>query len=126
MSSRRAGDSLRSKSECQAVPLISSWVSRNPSAGSLEWSLAVAVEQVEAAGLSVGERGEAKQEVSFADVGALAWFLRAVPWELPGFSIARHRAQLRDLHARMAGGAVSVRHGGFWLEASKARGSAQT
>ncbi len=43
----------------------------------------------------------------FLDVGAVVYFLRAAPWEVPGFTVARFRAVLEDLHREI----VRV---GFW------------
>jgi SAM-dependent methyltransferase len=84
------------------------------------WNLARAIEQVEAAGLGVVDSREGEQTISFADVGGLAWYLKAVPWTVPGFSVAVHRQRLANLHARISReGAVSVRMPAFWLEAIK-------
>jgi hypothetical protein len=58
--------------------------------------------QVMRAGLAVEDAATATETVRFADVGALAWYLRMVPWAVPGFSIDAHRrapesAASRDL-----------------------------
>ena len=58
--------------------------------------------QVEHAGMRVDEAGEATQQSTFHDVGALAWFLRMVPWAVPDFSIERYRGQLELLHEEMS------------------------
>jgi SAM-dependent methyltransferase len=85
-----------------------------------EWTLALATVQVEAAGLRVVGSAEGEQKTTFADVGALAWYLKAVPWTVPEFSAAEHRARLADLHARIErDGPVSVRFPAFYLEATK-------
>jgi SAM-dependent methyltransferase len=84
------------------------------------WELALAVAQVEAAGLEVLARGEAEERREFTDVGALAWYLKAIPWTVPGFSIDGYRSRLEELHARIATSeplGVTVPH--FWLEARK-------
>jgi len=57
--------------------------------------------QVEHAGMRVDEAAEATQQYTFHDVGALAWFLRMVPWAVPDFSIERFRGQLELLHEEM-------------------------
>ncbi len=36
--------------------------------------------------------------VRFADVGAVVYYLKAVPWEVPGFAIAKHAGSLLRLH----------------------------
>lgn len=79
-----------------------------------QWDLELAVAQVEAAGLPVSASGEATLLTSFADVGALAWYLKAVPWAVESFSIETHRKRLARLHERMP---LEVGMPAFWLEA---------
>jgi hypothetical protein len=82
------------------------------------WSLALADEQLVAAGLRIVESGEGAEETTFADVGAFAWYLRAVPWAVDGFSIEMHRPQLERLHRRMeSDGPLVVSQPAFWLAA---------
>jgi SAM-dependent methyltransferase len=84
--------------------------------------LALAIEQLEAAELTVVDAAEADAVTWFNDVGALVWYLRAIPWIVPGFTVAAHRARLAELHARIAAeGPVAVRQPAFWLEARKSR-----
>jgi len=40
----------------------------------------------------------------FDDVGAIVYYLKAVPWTVPGFSVERHRDALLALEARRAAG----------------------
>lgn len=81
-------------------------------------SLALAVEQVEAAGLEVVGSGQGAQVLWFADVGALAWYLKAIPWIVPGFTLAAFRDRLERLHNRMAlEGPLRVHQPRFWLQA---------
>ncbi len=87
---------------------------------SRHWNLELAIEQVQRAGLTVVDSSESEQVISFADVGAVAWYLKAIPWEVPGFSLDRDRAALLDLHRRIeAGGHAAVRQPAFFLEAVK-------
>lgn len=81
------------------------------------WDLRFATAQVEAAGLRLVEAAEANESTTFADVGAIAWYLRAVPWAVPGFSIESHRPHLERLHERMRNGPLTTRQPAFWLEA---------
>lgn len=87
-----------------------------------DWTRSLAVTQVEAAGLKVLESEEAEETLSFTDVGAVAWYLKAVAWTVPGFSTSSHGSQLEKLHARIAHeGPAVVRQPRFWLEAVKPR-----
>ena len=36
--------------------------------------------------------------IRFSDVGALVYYLKAVPWEVPGFSVTKHADALLGLH----------------------------
>jgi SAM-dependent methyltransferase len=62
------------------------------------WNLAFAVDQLERAGFQISEAGEAFPETVFADVGAVAYYLKAIPWQVPGFTIEGYRPQLAALH----------------------------
>ena len=50
---------------------------------------------------------------AFYDIGAVVYFLRLVPWIVPGFTVARHRDALRALHQ------VIERDGAFETTASR-------
>jgi SAM-dependent methyltransferase len=54
--------------------------------------------EVESAGFRVVDRRESRLHDEFRDVGALTWFLRWAPWEVPGFSVDRQRPVLRRIH----------------------------
>ncbi len=83
------------------------------------WNLAVALGQVRSSGLQITGCGEGAAQLSFADVGALAWYLIHVPWVMPEFSVDAHRERLRSLDAS---GPLSAPQPLFWLTASKPRG----
>lgn len=82
------------------------------------WTLPLAVSQLHDAGLRVVESAETELETAFADVGALAWFLKAAPWVVPGFSIPEQRGALAELDRRIESeGPYVIREPSFWLEA---------
>jgi hypothetical protein len=78
----------------------------------------VAVGQLEACGLRVVERDEARFAMRFGDVGAIAYYVRAMPWAFPGFDFTRDRDRLRELHHRIQrdGRYETLAHR-FWLRA---------
>ena len=97
-----------------------------PAAPSQRWDLRLAEEQLAAAGLRVVDSGEGEEVTSFADVGALAWYLRAIPWTIEGFSLDTHRRELERVDERIrASGPLAVRLPAFWLEAVEAPGPAR-
>jgi len=58
------------------------------------------VGQAGRAGLTVEDACVAREMVRFADVGALAWYLRMIPWAVPGFDLTTHRAALESAATR--------------------------
>ncbi|MFG1842514.1 class I SAM-dependent methyltransferase [Micromonospora sp. NPDC049175] len=79
-----------------------------------------AVAAAEAAGLRVVDLRRATLRATFADVGAVVWFLRKVIWTVPGFTVDRYRDQLRALHDRMVSEGPFVAHAQrFLIEATR-------
>ena len=76
--------------------------------------------QVTAAGLTVEGGDEAEVVLTFADVGALGWYLRQVPWAVPTVDVEHDPGRLRAAHERiLADGPVHAREQQFWLRAVK-------
>lgn len=75
------------------------------------------------AGLVIVDQRQHWGSERFHDVGALVYFLRAIPWLVPGFSVANHSALLLALHARVERGeALQFASGTYLLEARKPAG----
>ncbi|WP_280386139.1 class I SAM-dependent methyltransferase [Nocardia wallacei] len=55
----------------------------------------------EAAGLHITDLRTERLPMRFNDIGAVVYFLRKVIWMVPGFTVDRYRARLRDLHDRI-------------------------
>ncbi len=62
------------------------------------------VPRLQAAGLEVTDVREWSGKLEFTDVGAIVYYLRAVPWLVPGFSVASHVEQLMLLQERLERG----------------------
>lgn len=62
------------------------------------------VPELSAAGLSIVETRDWSGQIAFTDVGAVVYYLKAVPWLVPGFSVALHSEPLFSLQARLDGG----------------------
>ena len=93
-----------------------------PSGRGREWTRQRATTQLERAGLHVTDAAEAREATSFADVGAFAWYLKAIPWVVRDFTVAAYRTQLERVQARIdKEGALTVRQPAFWLRAEKPR-----
>ncbi len=63
------------------------------------WTAEVAVAQLESAGLRVTDVREERPPLTFRDVGAIVYQLRAVPWQIRDFDPPRYERQLRRLDA---------------------------
>ncbi len=84
------------------------------------WTLGLASQRLAQVGLRVVGSSEAHFEMKFGDVGALVWYLRMVPWAVPGFSVKRHRDALLRIHENIqVSGPLRVPRYGFWLEAQR-------
>jgi hypothetical protein len=80
--------------------------------------LPLARQQVQAAGLIVTRAAAQTGQLSFTDVGALAYYLlRAVTWIVPEADLAACRPALRRLHEQMRDAPFSVREPRFLLVA---------
>ncbi|MFD6953579.1 methyltransferase type 11 [Nocardiopsis sp. TSRI0078] len=68
------------------------------------WDLDAAVTGLEEAGLTVTRTRQARALRRFLDVGALVFYLRMVPWQVPGFDAHTYREALRRLHGGLVRG----------------------
>lgn len=77
-------------------------------------------ESAEAAGLEVVDLRTARLRMEFRDIGAVVYFLRKVIWMVPGFTVARYRPRLRELHDLIEADGPFVAHSSrFLIEARK-------
>jgi SAM-dependent methyltransferase len=75
------------------------------------------------AGLELVDVREYTGAEIFADVGALVYFLKAIPWLVPGFSVASHTEPLLKLHAQVVRGEpLRFTTRGYLIEARKPSG----
>jgi SAM-dependent methyltransferase len=68
------------------------------------FTLAFALDQLMAEGFTIERAEEVPTPMRFLDVGALVYYLRAVPWLVPGFDVDADRGVLLSLHDEMARG----------------------
>lgn len=79
-----------------------------------------AAAEAEAAGLTVTDLRAERLRMEFRDVGAVVYFLRKVIWIVPGFSVDRHLARLRDLHELIEAEGPFVAHSSRFLIEARA------
>ena len=78
------------------------------------------------AGLEIVDAQEWHGQLKFADVGAVVYYLKAIPCEVPGFGVRSHFDGLIALQERLeAEGELSFYAGKFLIEARK-RGAARS
>jgi len=84
------------------------------------WTLDFAARALEEAGFRVVERREEFPETVFTDVGAVVYYLNAIPWQIANFTVETYRAPLVALHKQIQadGGLVLTSHR-FYIEACK-------
>ncbi len=86
----------------------------------IDWGLAVAVQQLEAAGLAVIEQLEAFPETRVTDIGAVVYYLRAIPWQIEGFTVEGYRDKLLALHRQIVrDNGLALHSHRFYIEAQK-------
>lgn len=66
-----------------------------------EATLERGVQRLTTTGLIISDVREWSGELSFTDVGAIVYYLMAVPWFVPGFSVETHLKQLFTLQQRL-------------------------
>jgi hypothetical protein len=75
---------------------------------------------LKAAGLVIVNVQEFTGSLKFTDVGALVYYLKAVPWMVPGFSVATHLKQLLVLQQRLeSGSGLTFTKKSYLIEAYK-------
>ncbi len=86
----------------------------------VRWNLSKAIRDLESAGMKVLLKKEEKASSRFLDVGALAYYLKVIPWEIPGFSVRGEMARLREADAMIRErGGFKVTSSRFYIQARK-------
>ena len=80
------------------------------------------VPQLEAAGLTIQDLREWSGKMTFSDVGSLVYYLRAIPWSVPGFSVETHSKYLLRLQQEVESGkSLAFTAKRYLIEAHKKR-----
>ncbi len=62
------------------------------------WNLEAAVDLLKSAGLNIIKSKEDITKTRFYDLGAIIYYLQAVPWQVPDFSVEKYEEELYTLH----------------------------
>lgn len=69
-----------------------------------DWSCSKALEMLRSADFTIKEKREWKGRLQFKDVGALIYYLKAIPWIVENFSVDNHLRCLQKLQGRLENG----------------------
>lgn len=84
------------------------------------WNLNYAVQELESSGFSIVGAKESFPSTRFYDIGAVIYYLKAIPWQIPNFSIDRYRNDLYRLHKNIENsGFIDMPSHRFILHAAK-------
>jgi len=84
------------------------------------WSLSRATAELKNVGFRITEELEATYPSFFSDVGAVIYFLKHAPWEIPDFDTERYREPLYELHQKITKeGKLEVTTSRFYVKATK-------
>jgi SAM-dependent methyltransferase len=74
---------------------------REESENEMEWNLDYAANKLEMTGFDILERKENNTLTRIFDVGAIVYLLKAVPWELSGFTVEKYYNKLLEIHSNI-------------------------
>jgi SAM-dependent methyltransferase len=78
------------------------------------------IPQLVAAGMTITDTRDWTGQLAFTDVGAIVYYLKAVPWLVPGFTVRTHLHYLQELQGRLdRGGSLSFTAKKYLIEAHK-------
>ena len=83
------------------------------------------VRRLEGAGLTILDAREWTGKFTFADVGAIVYYLKAIPWVVDGFSVETHLAHLLALQERLERGEGLVFEARKYLVEARKAGSSR-
>jgi len=76
--------------------------------------------QIKSASFSIKKANEWRGKMIFRDVGAIVYYLKAIPWAVPGFSVRKHLKSLQTLEKRLdKGGKLEFTMRRFFILAQK-------
>lgn len=66
-----------------------------------DWTPQNIKDEIKNAGFEIKDAREWKGKIEFKDVGAIVYFLKAIPWIVEGFSVESHLQYLEQLQAKL-------------------------
>ena len=88
--------------------------------GMTEWELDYAVSELREVGLKIIEKCESFPKLRFYDIGAIIYYLKAVPWQITDFSIDKYYDSLKKVHNKIQEkGFIDIKEHRFLIVAQK-------
>lgn len=85
-----------------------------------DWTLQRAVNELEQAGFQILEQREAFSLTRYYDIGALVYYLKAIPWQISDFSVEKYSDRLLALHEQIQQqGTIEAHFHQFFIIAQK-------
>jgi SAM-dependent methyltransferase len=82
------------------------------------WNLAAAVQGLTPAGFVIVTQQEEYPRTTFHDIGAVVYYLKAIPWQIEAFDVQRERNRLLALHRHICTAGPFITHSHrFYIEA---------
>jgi SAM-dependent methyltransferase len=86
----------------------------------IDWTVDRAISQLKSAGLGIVSVKEAFPAGTVHDIGAIVYYLKAIPWQVDGFSVETHRDRLLAIHEMIRRqGSITLHSHRFYIEARK-------
>jgi SAM-dependent methyltransferase len=86
-----------------------------------EWNLSYAVNELKDAGFEILEQAEAWPTTHFLDVGAIVYYLKAIPWQISDFSIEKYWPMLHKVHQQIQRDSFVEVHGHYFFVVARKR-----
>lgn len=64
----------------------------------IDWNLELALKEIQESNFEVVKSAEEFPILRFYDIGALVYYLKAIPWQVPGFEISHFKDELYTIH----------------------------
>lgn len=85
-----------------------------------EWNIDIATKELENSKFRIIQKGSTHITSWFSDIGAVVCCLRALPWQIPDFTVAKYLSELRALDKSIRGErGLKVKASRFFAEATK-------
>lgn len=99
---------------------LNTWLQASPMVKDTPWHMDYATAQLKTGGFEIINQKEAFPSTKFYDVGAVVYYLKAVPWQISNFTVETYLEQLYQIHQHIqANGEFETQSHRFLIEVAK-------